>query len=169
MWPVVSGWTLRATRMSWCGWMRENRDMNSDDLPQPQEFSSAEGVVDQSPVEKEVSELTAAEFDALVEQALAEIPQQLLDQLENVAIVVEDYPPAHRPNLLGLYQGIPLTARGDHYAGVLPDRITIYRYAIERICHTYAQVVTQVKITVVHEIAHHFGIDDAALTEWGWG
>jgi predicted Zn-dependent protease with MMP-like domain len=72
------------------------------------------------------------------------------------------------PGLLGLYEGIPLTGRTSDYAGVLPDRITIYRRAICAICRTEQEVADQVGRTVVHGIAHHFGIDDDRLAELGW-
>ena len=72
------------------------------------------------------------------------------------------------PGLLGLYQGIPLTSRSADYAGVLPDRITIYRQAICAICRTEQEVAEQVRRTVIHEVAHHFGIDDDRLAELGW-
>jgi predicted Zn-dependent protease with MMP-like domain len=70
--------------------------------------------------------------------------------------------------LLGLYQGVPLTSRTSHYAGVLPDRITIYRQAICSLCHSEAEVADQVRRTVIHEIGHHFGISDERLDELGW-
>ena len=84
----------------------------------------------------------------------------------NVAVTVEHGPGP--PGLLGLYQGIPLTSRTSQYAGVLPDRITIYRQAICAICRTEQEVADQVRRTVIHEIAHHFGIDDHRLSELGW-
>ena len=105
-------------------------------------------------------------FGALVELALDGIPAELRRQMKNVSIAVEDQ--GASPNLLGLYHGIPLTSRTTQYAGVMPDRITIYRLPIIRRCHTMDEVVRQVRITVVHEVAHHFGIDDARLHELGW-
>jgi predicted Zn-dependent protease with MMP-like domain len=89
--------------------------------------------------------------------------------LRNVVILVEDESPADGPQLLGLYEGYALTDRGWNYAGVLPDRITIYRNPILHICDTPEDVVEEVAVTVVHEIAHHFGIDDHRLHELGWG
>ena len=106
------------------------------------------------------------EFGRLVEEALDGIPEQLGRLMRNVAVVVEDY--GGSPNLLGLYQGVPLTRRTTSYGGVLPDRITIYRLPIIRRCRTHEDVVRQVQITVVHEVAHHFGIDDDRLEELGW-
>jgi predicted Zn-dependent protease with MMP-like domain len=105
-------------------------------------------------------------FEELVGQALDSIPDALARHIENVAVLVE--PSSPEPGLLGLYEGIPLTDRGDWYAGVLPDRITIYRDEILRICHSYDDVVREVRITVVHEVGHHFGIDDERLHELGW-
>jgi predicted Zn-dependent protease with MMP-like domain len=105
-------------------------------------------------------------FGELVEAALASIPDELRRRMRNVAIAVEDE--GASPSLLGLYHGVPLTARTTAYGGVLPDRITIYRLPILRRCRTVDDVVRQVRITVVHEVAHHFGIDDERLHELGW-
>ena len=107
-------------------------------------------------------------FGALVEQALDGIPPKLGKVMRNVAVFVEDEGPS--PNLLGLYQGIPLTKRSaSTYAGVLPDRITIYRLPIARRARTYEELVRQIQITVVHEVGHHFGLSDSRLHELGWG
>ena len=111
-------------------------------------------------------QLSEDEFGQLVEEALDSIPPQLGRMMRNVAVVVEDH--GGSPNLLGLYQGVPLTARTTSYAGVLPDRITIFRLPILARCRTREDVVRQVQVTVVHEVAHHFGIDDDRLTELGW-
>ncbi|MFF0338484.1 metallopeptidase family protein [Kribbella sp. NPDC004875] len=108
-------------------------------------------------------------FEELVAQALDEVPEELAALIDNVAVFVEDEPPAGEPELLGIYEGIPLTERGHYYGGVLPDRITIYRNPTLKICATVDDVVDEVNITVVHEIAHHFGIDDARLHELGYG
>lgn len=113
-----------------------------------------------------VVELTRKGFEELVVDALDQIPPELSRLMDNVVITVEDESPE---GLLGLYEGIPLTERGDTYFGVLPDRIFIYRRNICSICRTPEEVVREVLVTVVHEIAHHFGIDDARLTELGWG
>ncbi|WP_040161091.1 metallopeptidase family protein [Nigerium massiliense] len=110
----------------------------------------------------------ADDFDALVEQAIDQVPDALFNLLENCVILVEDDAPADMPRLLGLYEGIPLTSRDSNYAGVLPDRIRIFRRPILSICHTTEQVVEQVYITVVHEIAHFFGIGDERLHELGY-
>ncbi|GAA1811419.1 metallopeptidase family protein [Nesterenkonia flava] len=113
------------------------------------------------------------EFDDAVAEALDLIPQQLAAQLDNVAIFVEDrYTPQPwedpHTTLLGLYEGIPLTERGAE-PWAMPDRITLYKEAIEAICETHEDVVEQVTITVIHEVAHFFGIDDATLHRLGWG
>jgi predicted Zn-dependent protease with MMP-like domain len=122
-----------------------------------------------SPYAGGVIEMSRANFEALVADALDEVPEELALLIENVAVFVEDDPPAGDPELLGIYEGIPLTERGHEYGGVLPDRITIYRNPTLAICDTYSDVLDEVNITVVHEIAHHFGIDDARLHELGYG
>lgn len=114
-------------------------------------------------------EMSREDFEALVEDALEEIPDELWDMVDNVAIIVEDRPPADQPpDLLGLYDGIPLTERFE-YSGYLPDRIFIFREPTLAICSSEEEVAEEVVITVVHEIAHFFGIDDEALHEMGWG
>ena len=105
-------------------------------------------------------------FEEMVVTALDGLPEDLGRLMRNVAVTVEHG--AGPPGLLGLYEGVPLTARTSQYAGVLPDRITIYRQAICAICRTEDEVAEQVRRTVIHEIAHHFGIDDARLRELGW-
>ena len=111
-------------------------------------------------------EVGSEQFEAMVGEALDGLPEELGALMSNVAVTVEH---GEGPRgLLGLYQGIPLTRRTTSYAGVLPDRITIYRRAICAISRTDAEVVEQVRRTVVHEIGHHFGIGDARLREMGW-
>jgi len=112
--------------------------------------------------------MTRQRFEELVGDALDLIPREFAAAMDNVVVLVEDRDPEN-PSLLGLYHGVELTERTSHYGGVLPDRITIYREAILDICHDEQDVVEEVAITVVHEIAHHFGIDDARLHELGWG
>ncbi len=107
-------------------------------------------------------------FDDLVDRAFAQIPRALTDLLDNVVLFIEDDAPAHDPDLLGFYDGIPLTERGDTYAATLPDRIFVYRRPILAMCESEAEVVEEVRITVAHEIAHHFGIDDDRLHELGY-
>lgn len=108
-------------------------------------------------------------FEELVGDALDEVPNELLSLMNNVVFLVEDAPPDGSEDLLGLYEGTALTDRGWDYAGTLPDRITIYRLPTLQVCDSDEDVVEEVAITVVHEIAHHFGIDDQRLHELGWG
>ncbi len=113
-------------------------------------------------------EMSREEFEAAVADALDEIPPELAAQMDNVVVLVEDDPPPGE-DLLGLYEGTPLTERTMSWAtGSLPDRITIYRNPTLAICDEPEDVVEEVAITVVHEIAHHFGIDDDRLHELGW-
>ena len=107
-------------------------------------------------------------FDELVDAAFAAIPEELTRQLSNVVLFIEDDAPADDPHLLGLYDGVPLTERDTGYGGVMPDRIFVYRNPTLEICDTEADVIHEVGITVAHEIAHHFGIDDARLDELGY-
>jgi predicted Zn-dependent protease with MMP-like domain len=110
-------------------------------------------------------ELSEARFEEMVADALDTLPPALTRVMRNVVVVVED---GTDPHLLGLYQGIPLTERMSDYSAVLPDKITIFRTAICAICDTEADVVREVRTTVVHEVGHHFGIDDERLHELGW-
>ena len=111
--------------------------------------------------------MTSQRFDELVSDALDLVPPELTAAFDNVVILVEDRDP-DEPEILGLYQGIALTERDSWYAGSLPDTITIYRDALLDICDDEDHVVDEVAITVIHELAHHFGIDDARLHELGW-
>lgn len=112
--------------------------------------------------------LTAARFEQLVADALDLIPPDLARAMDNVAVFVSGRHP-QEPDLLGLYEGIPLTERDSSYGGALPDSITIFRDSLLEICESEEDVVEEVAITVVHELAHHFGIDDDRLHELGWG
>ena len=114
-----------------------------------------------------VIEISRERFEELVGDALDQIPPDLARLMDNVVVLVEDDPPEGE-DLLGLYEGLPLTERGDWYGGVLPDRITLYRKPILAECDTEDDVRDEVYTTVVHEIAHHFGIDDDRLDELGW-
>lgn len=110
-------------------------------------------------------------FEGLVADALDAIPAGLIAAMENVAVVVEDWPDERdEPGaLLGRYEGVPLTARGPiGYAGVMPDRITIYRGPLCEQARDASDLAEQVRITVLHEVGHHFGIDDERLRELGW-
>jgi predicted Zn-dependent protease with MMP-like domain len=113
-------------------------------------------------------DMTRTRFDELVSDALDTIPAELARAMDNVVVLVEDHDPDD-PGLLGLYHGIALTERSSSYSGVLPDRITIYRDPILDMCADDDEVVHEVAVTVVHEIAHHFGIDEETLHELGWG
>ncbi|HET9444300.1 MAG TPA: metallopeptidase family protein [Acidimicrobiales bacterium] len=105
-------------------------------------------------------------FADLVAEALDSIPEELGRLMDNVNVFVDDHSPSR--GLLGLYEGVPLTERQDYGGLVMPDRITVFRRAICRACGTEAEVREQVRITVIHEVAHHFGIDDDRLDELGW-
>lgn len=109
----------------------------------------------------------------MVADALEGLPRQLSDSISNVEIVVEEQPSrevaeSEGEDLLGLYQVIPLTQRGENYFGVLPDRIVLYRHNIEGEARSQEDLKEVVRRTVIHEFAHHFGIDDDRLEELGW-
>ena len=112
--------------------------------------------------------MTRWRFEELVADALDTIPPELSAAMDNVVVLVADRND-NEPDLLGLYEGVALTERTSSYGGVLPDRITIYQDAILDICADEAEVLHEVAVTVVHEIAHHFGINDETLDELGWG
>jgi predicted Zn-dependent protease with MMP-like domain len=114
-----------------------------------------------------VIELTPERFEELVGEALDGIPPELGRHIDNVALFVRET--SGDPHLLGLYEGIPLTERHEYGGLAMPDRITIYRRPILARCRTEADVVREVQVTVVHEVGHHFGIDDDRLHELGWG
>jgi predicted Zn-dependent protease with MMP-like domain len=113
-------------------------------------------------------ELDRSAFEVLVEQALDEIPDEIAGLVHNVVVLVEDDPPADDPDLLGVYDGVSLVERNTDHTG-LPDRITIFRRPLLEMCADEDELVSEVRITVVHEIAHHFGIDDARLHQLGYG
>lgn len=120
-----------------------------------------------------------AHFDQLVADAIDTLPDDILAMLDNVEIVVADAPTASQLQvagdldagelLLGLYEGIPLTDRTSSYGMVLPDKITLFQDALESVCHDAEMLRNEVRVTVVHELAHHFGISDRRLRELGWG
>ena len=105
-------------------------------------------------------------FERLVGEALDSLPPELGEMMENVVVVVEDVHPDE--DLLGLYEGVPLTERGDYGGMAMPDRVTVYRLPICAVCDSEQELVDQITVTVVHEVAHHFGIDDDTLEELGW-
>jgi predicted Zn-dependent protease with MMP-like domain len=111
--------------------------------------------------------VTQEHFEQLVSDALDSLPPELGDAMENVAVIVQDR--ANGRSLFGLYEGVPLTKRGPQsYSGAMPDRITLYKETICQVCSTEAEVIAQVRKTVIHEVAHHFGISDPRLNELGW-
>ncbi len=118
------------------------------------------------------------EFEALVREALDDLPDEFARRLENIEVVIEDEPdaavlrslgmnPRHQ-TLFGLYQGVPLNQRGASYGGVLPDKISIYYYPLVRACRTPDALRRQVRRTVMHEIGHFFGLDDAEIRALGY-
>ncbi len=114
--------------------------------------------------------LSDDEFQDAVGDALDQIPDELTRLLSNVAVLVEDEPPPDEPDLLGIYEGTPLTERDGWWdAGSLPDRITIFKGPLERMCVDRDDLLDEIAVTVVHEVAHHFGVDDDRLHELGWG
>ena len=121
--------------------------------------------------------LSRAEFEQVVAEALDDLPEEIAEMLTNISVVVEQWPSAEilkqmnlpsRSSLLGLYEGIPLTCRDTSYSGVLPDRVTIFQGPIEKVGRTRTQIRDEIKSVVVHEIAHHFGIDDERIRELGY-
>jgi predicted Zn-dependent protease with MMP-like domain len=128
---------------------------------------SARSCPDPSLTSRAVIDVPHERFEELVGEALDGIPTELGALMDNVAVFVED--DSRGRNLLGLYHGVPLTHREAGYSGVMPDRITIYRLPILARSRSEEEVVHQVRVTVVHEVAHHFGIDDDRLHELGWG
>lgn len=115
-------------------------------------------------------------FEELVSHVVESLPPEFLENLENVDVLIEDYPSElqirkskvpGKYNLLGLYEGVPRTKRGSHYGMVLPDKITIFQRPIEAKCHSDDEIVSEIERVVKHEIAHHFGIDDERLRELG--
>jgi predicted Zn-dependent protease with MMP-like domain len=118
------------------------------------------------------SRLSLEEFEKLVARALDEIPEELATRMSNVEIVIDDArvtnPSDPRWGLLGLYEGIPLTERDSAYGWVMPDRITLFKHNLEDEGRTADGICETVRRTLIHEVAHHFGIDDDRLTELGW-
>ncbi len=114
-------------------------------------------------------ELSDAAFDELVLDALDAVPAPLAAMMDNVVVLVEEEPPAEDPDLLGLYVGTPLTERDSNYTFLGPDQVFVFRGPLLRMCTDLDELAEEVEITVVHEIAHHFGIDDDQLHAWGWG
>ena len=112
--------------------------------------------------------LTPEEFSRHTEAALSELSPEIAAMVENVVIVVEDENP-DEPDILGLYEGLPLTERDGYGLLDLPDKISIYRLPLCAMCKDIDELIREIRITVIHEIGHHFGIDDDRLHEMGWG
>lgn len=113
-------------------------------------------------------EIDTDHFGDLVAEALDELPGPLAAAMDNVVVLVEDRHPDD-PHLLGMYEGVALTERTSDYSGVLPDRITLYRLALAEECDDADELRAEVVVTVVHEVAHHVGIDEETLHRLGWG
>jgi predicted Zn-dependent protease with MMP-like domain len=116
-----------------------------------------------------MNDIDSAEFERLVIAQLDLLPDDVLDRLENVAFVTEDRPDDGSLDLLGEYDGVDLTRRGDYGFGELPDRIVLYREPLLSVSADIEQLNEQIHVTLVHEIGHYFGIDDAELHDLGWG
>ena len=114
-------------------------------------------------------EMTPERFEALVDSALDEIPEEISRLVHNLVVLVEDEAPPDDPDLLGLYDGVALTEREANFSAQLPDRIFIFRNNLLDMCESEDELADEVRITVVHEIAHHFGIEEERLHELGWG
>lgn len=113
-------------------------------------------------------EISDDDFQEMVTQEYRAIPDEMFGSLDNVAIMIEDQPVGARPRLYGLYCGHPLTKRGSYGYGELPDRITLFKNTMQEHCNTLEELRVRVRITLVHEIGHYFGMDDAKLHELGW-
>lgn len=116
-----------------------------------------------------MDQIADEDFDALVEEALELMPQELKAHMDNVVIFVEDSSPEGEPPMLGVYDGIALTDRGADYGFVPPDTVTLYKEQLVDFALDEEDLREQIYITIVHEIAHHYGIDDERLHELGWG
>ena len=118
--------------------------------------------------------VTPERFDELVADALDELPPELADELDNVVVVVEEWPTPEQLDgrggtLLGLYEGVPLTERGPvSYAGVMPDQVFVFSGPLCELARDEAELIEQVRVTVLHELGHYFGLDDDRLHELGW-
>ncbi len=115
------------------------------------------------------SPLSDAEFDDAIADALDIIPIPLQAMLDNVVFLVVDEPPEDEPELLGVYDGVPLTERDDVWGGDLPDRITLFRGPLSRMCASREELVEEIGVTVLHEVAHFFGIGEERVHSLGWG
>ena len=124
-------------------------------------------VAGSSPVTHPMNWPTLEEFEAMVVEALDLLPDEMVEGLDNVVFVVENTPPPG-DNILGVYDGVALTERGDYGYGELPDRIVIYREPLLEVCASLDELTQEIHVTLVHEIAHYYGIDDEQLHQLGW-
>ncbi|PJJ62417.1 metallopeptidase family protein [Compostimonas suwonensis] len=113
-------------------------------------------------------EISDDDFEKMVTEEYDAIPDDMVGELQNVAILIENQPPGERPRLFGLYTGHPLTSRGVYGFGELPDRITLFKNNMQEHSADLDELRTRVRITLVHEIGHYFGLDDKRLRELGW-
>jgi predicted Zn-dependent protease with MMP-like domain len=113
-------------------------------------------------------ELTSDEFEKIVIDELDELPDEMVDGLENLVFVTEDRPEDGSLDLLGLYEGVALTERDRYGFGELPDRIVLYREPLLAVAETLEELRDEIHVTLVHEIAHYYGIDDDELHRLGW-
>lgn len=113
-------------------------------------------------------QLSADEFEALVSEGLDSLPEDMMAELDNVIFVVEDRPSDGR-DVLGVYEGFSLADRGAYGYGEEPDRIILYRENLIEHCHDLAQLTHEIRVTLVHEIAHFYGISEDRIHELGWG
>ncbi|GAA2012790.1 metallopeptidase family protein [Brevibacterium samyangense] len=110
-----------------------------------------------------------ARFDQLVDEAMEDLPEGVVDHMNNVVLFVADDPPPEEPDLLGVYDGIPLTERDGSWGFVPPDTIFLFKNNLVAFSEDEDHLREEILVTIVHEIAHHYGIDDARLHELGWG
>lgn len=108
-------------------------------------------------------------FDALVDEAVQQLPAGVVDHMDNVALFIEPDSPPDGPTLLGVYDGVPLTERGGSLSFVPPDTITLFKNPLVDFAEDLDHLREEILVTIVHEIAHHYGIDDDRLHELGWG
>lgn len=113
-------------------------------------------------------ELSAAEFEKIVVDELDELPDEMVDRLENLVFVVEDRPEDGSLDLLGIYEGVAITERDRYGFGELPDRIVLFREPLLAVCDNLEELRDEIHVTLVHEIAHYYGIDDDELHRLGW-
>lgn len=114
-------------------------------------------------------QITDEKFDELVDEALGAMPTELVEMIVNCAVQIVDEAPVEEPDLLGLYEGIPLPERDSSYIAAVPDVVMLFRHNLVEMCESIDELAEEIFVTLVHELAHHVGIDDARLEELGWG